>query len=327
MRAVVWTAYGPPEGLRLEEVSRPTPEAGEILIRVRATAVAAGDCELRALRFSLGLRIVVRLLMGLTQPRRKILGQEFAGVVEAVGAGVTRFLPGDSIFGTTGFRFGAYAEYLCLPESSGGRALATKPSNMSFAEAATVPTGALEALHFLRQVPSLKGKKVLLIGAGGGIGMFAVQLAKGLGAEVTAVDTTSKQELLLRLGADHAIDFTKEEFTKRGDRYDVIFDVVGKSSYGGCLRALAAGGHYLLGNPRLSARLRGFWTSKTTPTQVISGAARQRSEDLVQVRDMIEAGKIRTIIDRNFPLEQLPAAHRYFESGQARGRIGITVAP
>jgi NADPH:quinone reductase-like Zn-dependent oxidoreductase len=326
MRAIVWTRYGPPEGLRLEQVSKPTPAPHEILIRVRATAVAAGDCELRALRVSLGLRILVRLLMGPTKPRRKILGQEFAGEVEAIGVGVTQFKPGDPIFGTTGFRFGAYAEYLCLAESSGGSALATKPSNMSFEEAATVPTGALEALHFLRQVPRLKGKRVLIIGAGGGIGMFAVQLAKGFGAEVTGVDTTSKLEMLLGLGADHTIDFTQQEVPKRGMSYDVIFDVVGKSSYADCIRALAAEGHYLLGNPRPTARLHGFWTSRTSRKQVVSGAAKQRSEDLAQVRGLIEAGRIRTVVDRTFPLEELPEAHRAFESGKARGRIAITVA-
>jgi NADPH:quinone reductase-like Zn-dependent oxidoreductase len=325
MRAIVWTRYGPPEGLQLREVPRPIPRTSEVLIEVHATAVAAGDVELRALRFSLGLRILVRLLMGAARPRRKILGQEFAGEVHSVGRGVTRFAPGDRVYGTTGFRFGAYAEYLCLPERSGGGAFGFAPANLPDIEAATIPTGALEALHFLRKAGDLRGAKVLVIGAGGGIGIFAVQMAKHFGATVTAVDGPAKQDLLMSIGADRALDYTRADSTLPGEIYDVAFDVVGKSPYAATLASLTPAGVYLLGNSRLSTRIRGFWTSRTSRRTVVSGAARQSSEDLGIVRGLVESGALRTVVDRTFPLEQAADAHRYFESGAAKGRIGLVV--
>jgi NADPH:quinone reductase-like Zn-dependent oxidoreductase len=325
MRAIVWTRYGPPEGLQLQEVAKPTPKNGEVLIRIHATTVTAGDCELRSLHFSIWLRLVVRVLMGLTQPRRKILGQELAGEVEAVGRDVHRFRKGDRVFGTTGFGFGAYAEYICLPEKPRAGALATKPANMSFEEAAGVPTGGLEALHFLRKVKDLSGRRILILGAGGGIGTFAVQLARYYGAEVTGVDSTGKLDLLRSIGADRVIDYTRDDFTKVGETYDVIFDVVGRSSFSDSLAVLSEDGCYLLGNPHLSTMVRALWTSMTGRKKVVFGAARQRVEDLVLLRELIEAGKIRSVIDRRYPLEQIPDAHRYFESGNARGRVVITV--
>ncbi|MCI4327741.1 MAG: NAD(P)-dependent alcohol dehydrogenase [Thermoplasmata archaeon] len=325
MRAVVWTRYGPPEGLVLRSVRRPVPSSHEVLIGVHATGVAAGDCELRALRFSLGLRIFVRLLMGLARPRDKILGQEFAGVVRDVGTGVTRFQPGDRVYGTTGFRFGAYAEYLCLSEHAGGGALAKTPVHLRDDEAATVPTGALEALHFFRRAGDLRGAKVLINGAGGGIGIFAVQLAKLYGADVTAVDGPTKRDLLRSLGADQILDYTREEFARSAESYDVIFDVIGKTSYTSTLGRLTPDGYYLLGNPRVSTMLRGIWTSCTSRRTVVFGAARQSSEDLAQLRELLDSGQLRTVVDRTFPLEDAAEAHRYFETGAARGRVVLLV--
>jgi NADPH:quinone reductase-like Zn-dependent oxidoreductase len=321
----VWTRYGPPEGLRLRDVAKPTPRSDELLIRVRATAVTAGDCELRGLRFSVGLRLLVRMIMGPTHPRHKILGQQLAGEVETVGRQVTGFSPGDRVFGTTGFRFGAYAEYVCLPQRSRGCALAKQPANMSYEEAAAVPTGGLEAVYFLQRAGELRGRKVLIVGAGGGIGVVAVQLAKHLGAEVTGVDRTEKLELMRSLGADRVIDYTQEDFTTRAERYDVIFDVAGKTPLRAGLSRLNAPGHYLLGNPSPAAWLRGRCRVRPGGPRIIRGASHHATEDLEFLRQLIEAGRIRTIIDRRFPLEGIPDAHRYLESGQARGSIVIVV--
>jgi NADPH:quinone reductase-like Zn-dependent oxidoreductase len=326
MRAIVWTRYGPPEGLRLQEVDPPTPTNDQLLIRIRATTVSAGDCELRGLKFSIGLRFLVRLLMGVSKPRRKILGQELAGDVEAVGRDVTLFRKGDPVFGTTGFGFGAYAEYICLSEKPRSAAIALKPANMSYEEAAAVPTGGLEALHFLRKAGNLDGRRVVIVGGGGGIGTFAVQLAKRFGAEVTAVDQTGKLEMLRAIGADRVLDYTREDFAARGETYDVIFDVVGKSSFSGSLAALRDGGRYLLGNPRLSARVRGVWVSAKGHKKVIFGAARQKSEDLVFLRQLIEEGKVRSVIDRRFPLDHIAEAHRYVGTGVVQGKVVIIVS-
>jgi NADPH:quinone reductase-like Zn-dependent oxidoreductase len=320
---VVWTRYGPPEGLRVEDVPKPIPRADELLIKVHATAVTAGDCELRGLRFSIGLRLLVRLTMGLTRPRNKVLGQALAGEVEAVGRDVRAFSAGDPVFGTTGFRFGAYAEYICLPARTRGAALTKKPVNMSYDEAATVPTGGLEALHFLRRVGDLRGRKVLIVGAGGGIGSFALQLAKHFGAEVTGVDRTGKLDLMRAMGADRVVDFTRDEFTRREESYDVIFDVVGKTPLRAGLARLHGTGHYLLGNPGPSTMARGFWISRRGGKKVIQGASHQKTEDIVFLRELIEAGKIRTVIDRRFPLEGVPDAHRYFDAGLACGSVVI----
>ncbi|HEV8049980.1 MAG TPA: NAD(P)-dependent alcohol dehydrogenase, partial [Thermoplasmata archaeon] len=274
---------------------KPVPKTHELLVRIRATTVTAGDCELRSLRFSLGLRIVVRLLMGLKKPRRKILGQELAGDVESVGSGVSRFRKGDPVFGTTGFQFGAYAEYICLPEAPRGGAVAEKPATMTYEEAAAVPTGGLEALHFLRKAGELSGRRVLIVGAGGGIGSFAVQLAKRFGAHVTGVDTTAKLDMVRSLGADRVLDYRRDDFTKRGETYDVIFDAIGQSPFAASVAVLNDGGRYLLGNPHVSTMIRGAWTSARGHKKVVFGAAPQRSADLEYLRDLIDAGKLKSV--------------------------------
>ncbi len=325
MKAIVWTRYGPPDGLVLAEVAKPVPRADEVLIRVYATTVTAGDCELRSLRFSIGLRILLRLYMGVRNPRRKILGQELAGKVEAVGNDVKRFKPGDEVFGTTGFGFGAYAEYICLPTESRDSVLAIKPVNMSYEEAAAVPMGGLEALRFLRKVNVHNGQRMLINGAGGSIGTLAVQLGKHLGVGVTGVDRTGKLEMLRSIGADRVIDYTREDFSERGDTYEVILDVVGKSSFSRCLRSLKKNGCYLLVNPRLFSMLRALGSSIRRGPRVIFRAPRPTTEDLVMLKELVEAGKLRSAIDRRYALEGVPDAHRYVEAGDTHGKVVITV--
>jgi NADPH:quinone reductase-like Zn-dependent oxidoreductase len=251
---------------------------------------------------------------------------ELAGEIEATGKAVTRFQVGDHVFAATGFAdMGTNTEYICLPEDPDDGALARKPTNMTFEEAAPVPVGGLEALHFLRQANIQKDQNVLINGAGGTIGTFAVQLAKYYGAEVTGVDSTGKLDMLRSIGADHVIDYTQEDFTKRGATYDVIFDVVGKSAFSRSIQSLKSQGYYLLANPRLAQMIRAKWTSKTSNKKVIVGAASGTTDDLLFLKKLIEAGKIHSVIDRTYPLEQIPMAHRYIETGQKLGHVVITL--
>jgi NADPH:quinone reductase-like Zn-dependent oxidoreductase len=332
MRAIVWTKYGSPDGLQLKEVEKPTPKDNEVLIRVHATTVTAGDCEIRSLKLPVWLQLPVRIFVGYGQtgglslkPGNLILGQELAGEIEAVGKAVKRFKTGDPIFAWTGIRLGAYAEYRCLPENG---MLAIKPSTMTYEEAAALPVGGLEAVHFMKKANIQSGQKVLINGAGGSIGTFAIQLARYWGAEVTAVDSTEKLDMLRSIGADHVIDYTQEDFTKNGETYDVIFDVIGKSSFSRSVRALTQNGQYLLGNPRLFQKTRGRWISMRSSKKVIAWASRSGSEireDIKFLKELIEAGKIKSVIDRRYPLEQTAEAHRYVETGHKKGHVVITV--
>jgi len=326
MKAIVWTKYGSPDVLQLKEVEKPTAKTNEVLIKIVATTVTAGDTEARSLKFPLFLSVPMRIFVGLIRPTRiTILGQELAGEIESVGKDVISFRKGDQVFATSGFRMGAYAEYICLPEESNDGVVAIKPDNMTFEEAAAVPTGGLEALHFLKRGNVRSGQKLLINGAGGSIGTFGVQLAKYFGAEVTGVDSAEKLDMLSSIGADHVIDYTQEDFTKSGETYDVILDVVGKSSFSRSVRSLKQNGRYLLANPGLSDMVRGRWTSMTSSKKVIIGAAGRKSEDLIFLRELIEAGKLISIIDRRYPLEQTAEAHRYAETGQKKGNLIITV--
>lgn len=324
MRAIVWTTYGSADVLQLKEVAKPIPKENEVLIRIHAATVSAGDCEMRSLKFPLWLWLPIRIYVGLRKPERiKILGQELAGEIEAVGKDVKQFKAGDQVFAVTGLSMGAYAEYKCLPADG---ALAIKPANMSYEEAATVPVGGLEALHFLRKGKIQRGQKVLINGAGGSIGTIGVQLAKHFGAEVTAVDSAEKLAMLRAIGADHVIDYTQEDFTKNGQRYDVIFDVVGKSSFSRSLRSLTPNGHYLIGNPSLAKKMRGAWISKRSGKTVVANPAGHRAEDLIFLKELIEAGKLKAVIDRRYPLAETAEAHRYVETGQKAGNVVIAVA-
>jgi NADPH:quinone reductase-like Zn-dependent oxidoreductase len=325
MKAIVLTKYGAPDGLRLTEVEKPTPKDNEILIKIHATTITKGDCELRTLKFPIWLAIPLRIYIGFINPRNFILGQEFAGEVESVGKDVTLFKQGDAVFGTTGFGFGAHAEYKCLPEKPQETALATKPTNITYEEAAAVPVGGLEALHFIRRANIQRGQKVLIFGAGGSIGTFAVQLAKYYGAEVTGLDSTAKLDMLRSIGADHVIDYTREDFTKSGETYDVILDVIGKSPFSGTVNSLKQNGRYLLVNPKLSQMIRGQWISSRGEKKIIFGAADQNTEDLLFLKELIEAGKIKSVIDKRYPLEQTADAHRYVDTEQKKGHVVITV--
>ncbi|MEM7531278.1 MAG: NAD(P)-dependent alcohol dehydrogenase [Chloroflexota bacterium] len=324
MKAIVYEEYGPPEVLQLKEMEKPTPKDDEVLIKIHATSVILGDCEFRSFSFPYWFWLPLRLYAGFRRPKRvNILGQELAGEVEAVGKNVTRFQPGDSVFGSPEISLGAYAEYTCLREDM---PLAPKPANMTYAEAATVPTGGLNALHYIRKANIQRGDNVLINGAAGNIGSFAVQLAKHFGAEVTAVDSTAKLEMLRSIGADHVIDYTQEDFTKNGVTYDVIFDVVGKSAYSRSLKSLAPNGCYLLANPKgFGEMIRGAWTSRTSSQQVSFAFSQYTVEDLDYLRELIESDVLKAVIDRTYPLEQMVEAHRYVDSGQKIGNIAIIV--
>jgi len=322
MKAIECTKYGPPEVLQFTEVEKPTPKDNEVLIKIHATTAFAGDCELRKFKFHLWLWLLARIGFGIRGPRQKILGQELSGEIEAVGKDVTQFKKGNQVFARTGIGLGAYAQYKCLPEDG---TLAIKPANMTYEQVAAVPTGGLEASHFLKKANIQSGQKVLINGAGGSIGTFAIQIAKYYGAEVTGVDSTNKLDTLRSIGADHVIDYTQEDFTKSNEIYDVIFDVVGKSSFSRSIKLLKQSGRYLLANPGLSHMVRGRWTSMTSNKKVIFAATSEKTVDLIFLRELIEAGKIKSVIDRTYPLEQMVEAHRYVDSGNKKGNVVITV--
>lgn len=329
MKAIVWTKYGSPDGLQLQEVEKPAPKDNEILVKIQAATVTAGDCEMRRLQLPLMLSFPMRLYAGLLKPKRiPILGQELAGEVEKVGKDVTSLKQGDQVFGTTGFGFGAYAEYICLsaePNEMQG-ALAAKPTNLSCEEAAVIPTAGLEALHFLRRANIQPGQKVLIVGAGGSIGTFSVQLARHFGAEVTGVDSGEKLDMLRTIGAHHVIDYTKEDYINRGETYDLIIDVVGRRYVARRLKLLKSDGYYFLAYAGLSHMLLGLWTSLTSNKKLKIEAAAQKKADLIFLKELVEAGTLKPIIDRKYTLEQTAEAHRYAETGQKKGNIVITVA-
>jgi NADPH:quinone reductase-like Zn-dependent oxidoreductase len=322
MKAIVYHEYGSPDVLKCEEVEKPTVRKHEVLIKVHAATVGTWDCEARSFSFPLWFWLPLRIAMGIRKPRWPILGQELAGEIEAVGADVKRFKKGDQVYASTGLGFGAHAEYRCLPCT---RAIAIKPANMSYEEAAGIPTGGLNALHFLRKAGIQEGHRVLINGAGGNIGVIAVQLAKYFGAHVTAVDSTEKLDMLRSIGADEVIDFTKQDFSETGETYDVIFDLVFKSSFSRCVRTLRANGCYLLANPPFLAMVRALWTSKTTDKRVVFEFAGSKPEDLVYLKEVIEAGKIKSPIDRRYPLERAAEAHAYVDTGRRRGFVVLTV--
>jgi NADPH:quinone reductase-like Zn-dependent oxidoreductase len=329
MKAAVWTKYGPPEVLEVREVEKPAPKDNELLIKIYATTVTAGDCEMRRQDFPFYLALPMRAWTGLLKPKAgSIMGTELAGEVEAVGKDVKRFKAGDQAFGAAGMSLGTNAQYICLSEegSETGGGVAIKPANMSYEEAATVPFGGRDALHFLRLGDLQRGQKILINGAGGSIGTFAIQLAKEFGLEVTAVDSTAKLEMLRAIGADHVVDYTREDFTQNGRVYDAIFDVVGTLSFSRTKGSIKPDGVYLLANPIRGQLLRGTWARLTGGPKVMMQTASGTVEDLHYLRDMVEAGKLKTIIDRTYPLEEIVEAHRYVETGAKQGNVVITVS-
>jgi NADPH:quinone reductase-like Zn-dependent oxidoreductase len=323
MKAITYSEYGPADVLHVSNVPRPVPKDDEVLIRVFAAEATKADCEMRSFRYAIKwFWLPLRLALGVTRPRRQILGSYFAGVVESVGSNVTDFAPGTEVFGSAGLNLGAYAEYVALPAR---RTIVPKPANMTFAEAAAVPLGGLNALHFMRLADIRPGDRVLINGAGGSIGAHAVQIAKSMRAEVTAVDSTIKKDMLLRIGADHFIDYTQGRFTDDGRSYDVIFDMVPRGSYSACIRALNPGGRYLSGNPRMSVMLRSVFTSRFTDKTARVAFARETREELLDLKAMIEAGTIGPILDRVYPMEQAAEAHRRVETEQRLGAVVIAM--
>lgn len=328
MKAIIWTKYGSPDGLQLKEVEKPMPKDNEVLIKIHASSVIAGDCEMRRLELPLMFSFPVRLYAGFLKPKRiVILGQELAGEVVEVGRNVTSYKVDDQVFGTTGFKFGTYTEYICLPEKPDGAqgTLAPKPTNLTYEEAAAIPTAGLEALHFLRRANIQSGKKVLIVGAGGSIGTFSIQLAKYLGAEVTGVDSTDKLDMIRSLGADHVIDYTKGDYTQSGETYDLIIDVVGKVSVARRLKLLKDDGYYFLAYAGLSHILLGIWVSTISNKKLKIEASSQSKEDLIFLRELVEVGKIKPVIDRSYPLEKIAEAHRYAETGKKVGNVVINI--
>ena len=309
MKAVICSKYGPPEVLQLKEVEKPLPKENEVLVKVIATTVHIGDTKIRRLEPGLGLiqdffyKLIMRIVVGFNGPRNKILGMELAGDIEAVGKDVTLFQVGDPVFATTEFRFGAYAEYCCVPEDG---ILAIKPANMSYEESAPISNGGITALVNLRKGNIQKGQKVLIYGASGSVGTYAVQIAKHFGAHVTGICSTANLEMVKSIGADKVIDYTKEDFTKSGDNYDVIFDAVGKIESSKRKKSLTKSGVYL-------------------SALALSGNIKLQVKDLIYLKELCEAGKLRTVIDKCYPFEEIVEAHRYVDKGHKKGHVIITL--
>lgn len=320
MRAIVYSKYGPPEVLHIEEVATPTPKDNEVLIKIHATAVTSGDCRMRKAD-----PFAVRLFNGLTKPKKvTILGNVLAGEIEALGKDVTVFKKGDQVFGQAGLQLGTYAEYICLPENG---TLALKPTTMTYEEAAAIPFGGNTALHFLKHGNIQSGQNILIYGASGSLGTAAVQLVKYFGAEVTGICNTTNIELVKSLGADKVIDYTKEDFTKSSVHYDIIFDTIGKSPFSGCIKLLKQKGTYLRAvHMAFSSIVQGLWTTSTSSKRVIGGIAIERKEKMVFLKTLIESGRLKPVIDRCYPFEQIVEAHRYVDKGHKKGNVVLTVA-
>lgn len=323
MKAIIWTKYGSIDGLQLQNIPKPEPKDNEILVKIKATTLTAGDYEIRTQQFSPWLLIPLRLYMGIFQPRNVVLGQEFSGTVEAVGQKVTNFKIGDAVLGTSGPSMGAHAEYITVSAQSSEGVLTLKPDSISYQDAAALPVGGLEALYFMRKANIQSGDKVLIVGAGGSIGSYAIQLAKHFGAEVTAVDNTGKQTLMKSIGADDVIDYTQEDFTKRNQTYDVIFDVIGKSHFSASLSRLKSGGRYVLANPSATDMIRGRFISASSDKRVVHGQVHQREEDLKYLLNLIETGTLCVVVDKCYSLEETPHAHHYVETQGKSGNVVI----
>ncbi|MEO8148275.1 MAG: NAD(P)-dependent alcohol dehydrogenase [Bacteroidia bacterium] len=317
MKAIVYTQYGPPEVLQLKEVEKPSPKDNEILLRVKATAVNSGDWRLRKAD-----PFAVRFIFGLTKPKINILGTVFSGEVERVGKDIKLFKIGDQVFGHTDMRFGAYAEYMSIPENG---TLALKPDSLTHTEAAVIPFGGTTALHFIKKAAIKPGQKVLINGASGAVGSAAVQLAKYFGATVTGVCSTANIDLVKSLGADKVIDYTKEDFTQSGEMYDVIFDTVNKVSFSGSLKSLNKNGLLILSAAGMPEMFKGAWTSMTSSKKVLTGVISHSAPDIIFLKELIETGKLKPVIDKTYPFEQMAEAHTYVEKGHKKGNVAITL--
>lgn len=323
MKAVVYKKYGGPEVLQVEEIEKPVPKDNQLLIKVRAAEVTKSDCEMRSFKFSVKWFVLpLRLALGITKPRNKVLGAYFAGEVAEIGANVTKFKVGDAIFGSSGFNFGAHGEYFCVPQDCTAVAV---PKNASFEQAAAVPLGGLNALHFMRLANIKAGETVLINGAGGSIGMFAVQIAKDIGAVVSGVDGGHKEAMLRDIGVAEFFDYTREDFTKSGQMYDVIFDMVPTSSFSDCVKMLNSKGRYLIGNPRVSAMIRSMITTRTTDKTARFAFAGETIEELETLALMMTEGRMTPVIDKIFSLEEAAEAHHLVETEQRLGAIVLSM--
>ncbi len=328
MKAIIWTEYGSPDVLQLREVEKPTPKDNEVLIKIYAATASRADTEFRRLKLPFLFAIPIRIYLGLFRPSRiRILGTEFAGEVAVTGKNVTQYQTGDQVYGYTGLGMGTYAEYVCLTEKPSALlgVMSKRPTNITYEEAAAVPFGGLEALHSLRRVNIQRGQKVLIVGAGGSIGTYSVQLAKHYGAEVTGVDSTGKLEMLRSIGADHVVDYTREDYTKNGQKYDVIMDTIGGSPFARSVRSLNENGTYLNVNPKMIHRLQMGWASGRSKKKLLSWEGGYTTKNLLALKELIEAGTIKPVIDRRYPLEQIAEAHRYVETDQKKGNVVITL--
>ena len=317
MKAVVYTQYGSPEVLQLKEVAKPVPKDNEILLRIKATAVNSGDVRLRKAD-----PFAVRFFFGLLKPKINILGSVFSGEVESVGKEVKLFKAGDQVFGHTDMRFGAYAEFICLPEDG---SLALKPANISHNEAATIPFGGVTALYFIKKAKIKENQKVLVIGASGAVGSAAVQLAKSYGAIVTGVCSTANIDLVKSIGADKVIDYTKEDFTQNGEIYDLIFDAVNTVSVTRTLKSLTKNGTMILSAAGMPEMLQGLWVNISGSRKVLTGVISHKAEDIIYLKGLIEAQRYKPVVDRSYPLHQMAEAHVYVEKGHKKGNVAIEV--
>lgn len=317
MKAAVYTQYGAPEVLQLKEVSKPTPKENEILLRIKATAVNSGDVRLRKAD-----PFAVRLIFGLIKPKVNILGSVFSGEIESVGKEVKLFKTGDQVFGHADMSFGAYAEYICIPED---RSLSLKPTNISHDEAAAIPFGGVTALHFIKKTIIKENQKVLVVGASGAVGSAAIQLAKSYGAIVTGVCSTSNIDLVKSIGADKVIDYTKEDFTQNGEIYDLIFDTVNSISVSRSLKSINKNGVMILSAAGMREMIQGLWISMTSKKNVLTGVISHSAADIYFLKDLVERGKFKSVIDRVYTLEQIAEAHAYVEKGHKKGNISITI--
>lgn len=317
MKAIELTKYGAPEFLQMNEVEKPSPKDNEILIKIHASSVSSGDARMRRAD-----PFIIRLIFGFKRPRKPILGVVVAGEIEAIGESVSNYKIGDQVFGSSGMNFGAHAEYVSVPK---GAVLALKPGNMSYEEAAAIPFGATASMHFLRIANIRKGQKVLIYGASGALGTMAVQLAKNYGAEITAVCSTANVELMKSLGADHVIDYTQEDFTRNGKKYDVVFDTIGKSSLRKALKSLSDNGHLLLASAGIGTMIGGSIRSMFIKKKIVSGVIKETVKDMNFFKQLIEKGSLKAVIDRTYPLEQIVEAHAYVDKGHKKGNVIIAM--
>jgi NADPH:quinone reductase-like Zn-dependent oxidoreductase len=322
MRAIVYEKYGPPEVLQLKEVEKPTPKDNEVLIKTYAVTVTSGDWRVRSLNVPTGFGLIIRLVFGVFKPKQPILGSELAGVIESIGKDVNKFQVGDQVFAFSDAAMGCYAEYKCMPEDG---AIAFKPANLSYEEAAALSFGGTTALDFLRRGKLQSGERILVNGASGGVGTAAVQLARHFGAEVTGVCSTANIELVKSLGASHVIDYTQEDFTQNGETYDVIIDTTGTAPFSRSQVSLKEEGRLLMVLAGLPDMLKILWVLMTSSKKVIAGPVATGAEDLRFLAELAAAGEFKPVIDRRYPFEQMVEAHRYVDTGRKKGNVIVTL--